>query len=162
MQGTSPQQAHDGPLHELSDVDPSSSSEEHSPEGAEEEETGSDCEEQEEDQGEELSPCTRFRRVARPNQYRDHIGLGAHKIVYKAIDLENACEVAWNVISTVFMQKCMQLLTSAEKKKVFDEISILQKLCHPNIISLKHFWEDHSKSQIVLITDLFTGGTLSQ
>ena len=67
MEGTSPQLAHDGPLHELSDVDPSSSSEEHSPEGAEEEETGSDCEEQEEDQGEELSPCTRFRRVARTN-----------------------------------------------------------------------------------------------
>ena len=43
-----------------------------------------------------------------------------------------------------------------------DEIDLLKKLSHPNIISLKHSWEDKKKTQIVLITDIVTGGTITQ
>lgn len=49
-----------------------------------------------------------------------------------------------------------------EIKRVSDEVELLKKLSHPNIIFLKHSWEDKKRQQIVLITDIVTGGTLSK
>jgi WNK lysine deficient protein kinase len=54
------------------------------------------------------------------------------------------------------------LITLEEIKRVTDEIELLKKLSHPHIISLKHSWEDKKKNQIVLITDIVTGGTINQ
>lgn len=90
------------------------------------------------------------------------LGKGASKSVYKGFDTETGCQIAWATVNTSITRKSRLIITSEEVKRVSDEIELLKKLSHPNIISLKGSWEDKEKSQIVLITDLASGGNLSQ
>jgi hypothetical protein len=53
----------------------------------------------------EDSPCGRFSRVYWAKKFDQIIGKGAHKIVYRALDKETGCEVAWNNIGTLGMDK---------------------------------------------------------
>lgn len=83
------------------------------------------------------------------------MGSGAYKAVYKAIDSDTGCEVAWNVLKTCGMSK-------AEKERVRDEIMLIQKLTHPNIIHFIKAWHNREKEEVVFITEIMTGGSLKQ
>lgn len=50
----------------------------------------------------------------------------------------------------------------AEKdlEKVSEEINLLKKLNHPNIINYISGWFDEDKKEIVIITEIFSGGSL--
>lgn len=46
-----------------------------------------------------------LREYPRVTEFDHLIGKGAHKIVYKGLDTETSCEIAWNAIGTANMQK---------------------------------------------------------
>ncbi|KAJ3325148.1 signal transducing kinase of the PAK [Boothiomyces sp. JEL0866] len=80
------------------------------------------------------------RRYAKLNQV---LGKGAYKIVYKAIDREEGYET-----------------TKAEFQELSQEIEILKRVRHPNIIQFHDCW--FQNSEFVFITELMTSGTLRE
>ncbi|KAJ3319612.1 hypothetical protein HDV06_006174 [Boothiomyces sp. JEL0866] len=106
----------------------------------------------EEDEVIETDPTGRFQR------YRQSLGRGAHKEVFKSYDDEEGVEVAWNQIR-------MNSFTSPlDVNRIQHEIEILQSLRNDNIINLLYSWRAASavagKDDIYFITELMTSGTL--
>ncbi|KAI8826681.1 kinase-like domain-containing protein [Fimicolochytrium jonesii] len=92
----------------------------------------------------ETSPNARYAKL---NQV---LGKGAYKVVYKAIDREEGYEVAWNTCQT----------TKAEFMELSEEIEILKRVRHPNIIQFHDCW--YNNTEFVFITELMTSGTLRE
>ncbi|EGZ17563.1 hypothetical protein PHYSODRAFT_502916 [Phytophthora sojae] len=81
------------------------------------------------------------------------LGMGAYKSVYKAYDTDQGIDVAWNAID-------IGLLPSTEKTRIIQEVQLLQKLEHKNIINFYGSWFSKEKNQVVFITEIMTSGTL--
>ena len=81
------------------------------------------------------------------------MGRGAYKIVYKAIDQETGCEVAWNAIDLYHLKKL-------DKRRIKLEMTLISGMDHKNIIHFINCWENKKKEEIVFITEMITGGTL--
>ena len=96
----------------------------------------------------EQSPKGRFQR------FEEELGAGSQKKVFLAYDTETGREVAWNSV-------LMDIKDENSIKKIKSEIEILKPLKHPNIISFIYCFFNDSKSEIVFITELFSGGSLS-
>lgn len=92
----------------------------------------------------EISPSGRYGKL------NIILGKGAYKVVWKALDLEDGIEVAWNAFQT----------TKQESTELSQEIEILKKVRHPNIISFRDSW--FSNGEFVFITELMTSGTLRE
>ncbi|OUM65396.1 hypothetical protein PIROE2DRAFT_60051 [Piromyces sp. E2] len=92
----------------------------------------------------ELSPNKRYAKL------NCILGKGAYKVVYKALDREEGYEVAWNGCQT----------SKAEYMELNDEIEILKRVRHPNIINFHDCW--YNNTEIVFITELMTSGTLRE
>ncbi|KAI8806464.1 kinase-like domain-containing protein [Cladochytrium replicatum] len=92
----------------------------------------------------ETSPNSRYAKL---NQL---LGKGAYKVVYKAIDREEGYEVAWNACQT----------TKAEFMELSEEIEILKRVRHPNIIQFHDCW--YNNAEFVFVTELMTSGTLRE
>lgn len=97
----------------------------------------------------ETSPKGRFSR------FDDEIGSGAYKSVFRAVDNDTGCEVAWNIVKTHGMSKI-------EKERVRDEIMIIQKLKHPYILHFIKAWHNKEREEVIFITEIMTGGSLKQ
>ena len=97
----------------------------------------------------EESPKGRFQRFAQ------ELGSGSQKRVYLAYDTDTGCEVAWNSV-------LVDIKDSESIQKIKMEIEILKPLKHPNIINFIYCFYNEEKSEIVFITELFSGGSLSQ
>lgn len=97
----------------------------------------------EDKQFEEYSPDKRYGRLS------IILGHGSQKLVYKAIDIYDAQEVAWSVVE---VKECPQ--------SFLNEINLLKAIQHPNIIKLKEFW--FNESHLIFITELMTSGTLRE
>ncbi|KAJ1566467.1 hypothetical protein HK405_009693, partial [Cladochytrium tenue] len=98
----------------------------------------------------ETDPSGRFVR------YRESLGSGACKAVYKAFDEEEGKEVAWNCLR-------VDRLSSKDAQRVVSEISILRSLRNENIINMLHYWTERgpdNRDRVVFITELMTSGTL--
>ncbi|KAF8981122.1 ATP binding, partial [Entomortierella lignicola] len=78
------------------------------------------------------------------------LGKGAYKIVYKGIDREEGYEVAWNCFQT----------TRQEYTELSQEVEILKRVRHPNIINFHDCW--YSNTEFIFITELMTSGTLRE
>lgn len=78
------------------------------------------------------------------------MGKGAYKIVWKALDREEGIEVAWN---------CLQA-TKHEFTEFSQEIDILKRVRHPNIINFHDSW--YKDGEFVFISELMTSGTLRE
>jgi len=89
------------------------------------------------------------------SRYKERLGSGAYKTVFKGYDHENGIEVAWNQIK-------FERLKQPERDRLNEEIRILQVIKHPNIINLYHFYVDEDKKRLVILTELMTSGTLRQ
>ena len=63
----------------------------------------------------------------------DLVGKGSFKTVYRAQDLEHGTVVAWNEIS-------IRNLQSKEKKRIFNELTLLKTMQHPYLIRLYGAW----------------------
>ncbi|KAL5544131.1 hypothetical protein UlMin_007915 [Ulmus minor] len=99
----------------------------------------------------ELDPTGRYGR------YKDVLGKGAFKKVYRAFDELEGIEVAWNQV------KIADLLRRPEDmERLYSEVHLLQTLKHKNIIKFYNSWIDTKKEHINFITEIFTSGTLRQ
>ena len=97
----------------------------------------------------EESPKGRFQR------FEEELGSGSQKRVFLAYDTDTGCEVAWNSV-------LIDIKDSESIQKIKMEIEILKPLKHPNIINFIYCFFNEEKNEIVFITELFSGGSLSQ
>ncbi len=83
------------------------------------------------------------------------LGRGASKAVYKAFDLEEGVERAWNEL-------IVDHLSVESAEKIISEIQILTQLDNENIIKFYHSWVRPSGKyyDVFFITELMTSGTL--
>lgn len=86
------------------------------------------------------------------------LGRGSFKTVYAAFDTHDALEVAWNKLH-------VDRLTAEERNKVMNEVSLLRRIDHKNIIRLYDSFlcpdADGSES-LAFITELMMSGTLKE
>ena len=97
----------------------------------------------------EESPKGRFQR------FEEELGSGSQKKVYLAYDTDTGREVAWNSV-------IVNITDDESIQKIKAEIDILKPLKHPNIISFIFCFFNDTKNEIVFITELFSGGSLSK
>ncbi|CAN6447322.1 unnamed protein product [Victoria cruziana] len=99
----------------------------------------------------EVDPTGRYGR------YKEVLGKGAFKAVYKAFDELEGIEVAWNQV------KVTDVLRSSDNlERLYSEVHLLKTLKHKNIIKFYASWVDTKKDSINFITEVFTSGTLRQ
>ncbi|KAM3325463.1 hypothetical protein P3S67_000588 [Capsicum chacoense] len=79
----------------------------------------------------EVDPSGRFGR------YKELLGHGAVKMVYRAFDLEEGREVAWNQIRLNKFSGSPFIIN-----KIHSEIKLLKNLKNDNIIVMYQFWKD--------------------
>jgi WNK lysine deficient protein kinase len=90
------------------------------------------------------------------------IGEGSYKIVFKGIKYENLSEVAWASIN-------VKNLKNIEKTRIFNETQLLHKIflskynniLNPRIVKFIDSWYNKEKKQLIIISELIDGGTLS-
>ncbi|KAF9148073.1 hypothetical protein BG015_010222 [Linnemannia schmuckeri] len=115
--------------------------------------TQDDLEDSENEAPLETDPTNRFQRCD------EILGEGAYKLVYRACDLEEGNEVAWN-------QLRFDHLSKREAQKILSEIEILQSIRNDHIINFYASWSTPAThtggERIVFITELMSSGTLKQ
>lgn len=99
----------------------------------------------------EVDPSGRYGR------YKEVLGKGAFKKVYKAFDELEGIEVAWNQIKVADL-----LRNSEDLERLYSEVHLLKTLKHKNIIKFYNSWVDTKTENINFITEIFTSGTLRQ
>ena len=82
----------------------------------------------------EKSPEGRYLR------YRDKLGRGAFKTVYKGIDTYEMREVAWNAVS-------IRGIPTKEKARIVAEVQLLHTLAHTNLIQFYGSWYNKVRFQ---------------
>ena len=90
-------------------------------------------------------------------QFRDILGKGAVKVVYRAFDEVLGMEVAWNQI------KLNDVFRSPEElQRLYSEVHLLENLQHDSIIKFYTSWIDVNRRNFNFITEMFTSGTLRE
>ena len=94
-------------------------------------------------------------------QTKTELGRGAHKVVYKAFDIQEGTEVAWN---QVWISDLMlgPDASKEDRDRMFAEIRVLKALKHKNIMTFLDSWYDAKMHRVNFITEFFTSGTLRQ
>ncbi|KAG9134319.1 hypothetical protein Leryth_026192 [Lithospermum erythrorhizon] len=99
----------------------------------------------------EVDPSGRYGR------YKEALGKGAFKKVYRAFDELEGIEVAWNQVKVADL-----LRNSVDLERLYSEVHLLKTLKHKNIIKFYNSWIDAKNENINFITEVFTSGTLRQ
>ncbi|CAA2974486.1 probable serine threonine- kinase WNK3 [Olea europaea subsp. europaea] len=99
----------------------------------------------------EVDPTARYGR------YKEVLGKGAFKKVYRAFDEWEGIEVAWNQVKVADL-----LRNSDDLERLYSEVHLLKTLKHKNIIKFYNSWIDAKNEHINFITEIFTSGTLRQ
>lgn len=99
----------------------------------------------------EVDPSGRYGR------YKEVLGKGAFKKVYRAFDQWEGIEVAWNQVKVTDI-----LRNSVDLERLYSEVHLLKTLKHKNIIKFYNSWIDGRNENINFITEIFTSGTLWQ
>ncbi|KAL3654777.1 putative serine/threonine-protein kinase wnk5 [Castilleja foliolosa] len=99
----------------------------------------------------EMDPSQRYGR------FKDVLGKGAMKTVYRAFDEHAGIEVAWNQV------KLNDLFSSPDAlQRLYSEVLLLKNLDHHSIIKFRASWIDTGRKTFNFITELFTSGTLRE
>ncbi|KAE9453766.1 hypothetical protein C3L33_14382, partial [Rhododendron williamsianum] len=96
----------------------------------------------------EVDPSGRYGR------YKEVLGKGAFKKVYRAFDTLEGIEVAWNQVKVADL-----LHNSEDLERLYSEVNLLKTLKHKNIIKFYHSWVDTKNKNINFLTEIFTSGT---
>ncbi|KAH6832305.1 with no lysine kinase 3 [Perilla frutescens var. hirtella] len=99
----------------------------------------------------EVDPSGRYGR------YKEVLGRGAFKKVYRAFDELEGIEVAWNQVKVADL-----LRNSVDLERLYSEVHLLKTLKHKNIIKFYNSWVDTKNEHINFITEIFTSGNLRQ
>ncbi|GAA0156908.1 non-receptor serine/threonine protein kinase [Lithospermum erythrorhizon] len=99
----------------------------------------------------EVDPTGRYGR------YKEALGKGAFKKVYRAFDEFEGIEVAWNQVKVADL-----LRNSVDLERLYSEVHLLKTLKHKNIIKFYNSWIDAKNENINFITEVFTSGNLRQ
>ncbi|XAR50246.1 Non-specific serine/threonine protein kinase [Bertholletia excelsa] len=99
----------------------------------------------------EMDPSGRYGR------YKEVLGKGAFKKVYRAFDELEGIEVAWNQVKVADLVR-----NSVDLERLYSEVHLLKTLKHKNIIKFYNSWIDTKNENINFITEIFTSGTLRQ
>ncbi|KAF7838273.1 putative serine/threonine-protein kinase WNK3 isoform X1 [Senna tora] len=99
----------------------------------------------------EIDPTGRYGR------YKEVLGKGAFKKVYRAFDELEGIEVAWNQVKVADL-----LRNNEDMERLYSEVHLLKTLKHKNIIKFYNSWVDTNNENINFITEIFTSGTLRQ
>ena len=83
----------------------------------------------------ETSPQGRYLR------FEEKLGSGQYKDVYRAYDTSEGIEVAWNTVN-------IKLLPKEEKKRIMNEVRLLQNLEHKNLVQFHGSWVNREKEQV--------------
>ena len=75
--------------------------------------------------------------------------------MYRGFDNDQGCEVAWNRIS-------LKNLPADAQVHITKEVKLNRRLDHPNIVHFISAWTNPVKEELVLITEIVTGGSLKQ
>ncbi|XP_060170774.1 probable serine/threonine-protein kinase WNK3 isoform X1 [Lycium barbarum] len=113
--------------------------------------------EQEPDDSESEPEFVELDPTARYGRYKEVLGKGAFKKVYRAFDELEGIEVAWNQVKVADL-----LRNSVDLERLYSEVHLLKTLKHKNIIKFYHSWVDSKNENINIITEIFTSGTLRQ
>jgi hypothetical protein len=95
----------------------------------------------------ERSPGGRYVR------FREKLGSGASKDVYRAYDTQEGIEVAWNVVNLSGVPK-------NERNRIVNEVRLLERLHHHNIISFHGSWVNRERQEVNFVTEILSSGTL--
>ncbi|XP_027919700.1 probable serine/threonine-protein kinase WNK6 isoform X5 [Vigna unguiculata] len=90
-------------------------------------------------------------------KYKEVIGRGAFKTVYKAFDEVNGIEVAWSQVQIDEVLK-----SPGDLDRLYSELHLLRSLKHNNIVRFYNSWIDDRRKTVNMITELFTSGSLKQ
>eukprot|EP00249_Psilotum_nudum_P017090 c26151_g2_i2 orf=544-2229(+) len=99
----------------------------------------------------EVDPSGRYGR------YNEVLGKGSSKTVYRAFDVIDGVEVAWNQV-----QARNALQTPKDLERLHSELHLLKTLRHENIMKFYHSWVDMKTKNVNFITEIFTSGTLRE
>nr|CAB3490982.1 unnamed protein product [Digitaria exilis] len=109
-------------------------------------------EEEDDPDVDEVDPTGRYLR------YKEILGSGAFKTVYKGFDAVDGIEVAWAKVEIT-----SRIMGSPkELQRLKTEIQLLRSLQHKHILMLYTSWVDNKKRTVNIITELFTSGNLRQ
>ncbi|KAG8640806.1 hypothetical protein MANES_13G071400v8 [Manihot esculenta] len=97
----------------------------------------------------EVDPTGRYIR------YKEVLGKGAFKTVYKAFDEVNGLEVAWNRIR---IDEVLQ--SPGDLERLYSEVHLLKLLKHSNMVKFYNSWIDDKNKTVNIITELFSSGNL--
>jgi WNK lysine deficient protein kinase len=86
-------------------------------------------------------------------RFMEKLGSGASKDVYRAYDTEEGIEVAWNVVHLAGAPK-------NERNRIVNEVRLLERLHHQNIISFHGSWVNRERQQVNFVTEILSSGTL--
>ncbi|KAL3940782.1 MAG: hypothetical protein SGBAC_004740 [Bacillariaceae sp.] len=95
----------------------------------------------------ERSPGERYVR------FMEKLGSGASKEVYRAYDTQEGIEVAWNVVHLAGVPR-------NERNRIVNEVQLLERLHHHNIISFHGSWVNRAEQQVNFVTEILSSGTL--
>ncbi|KAK9153417.1 hypothetical protein Sjap_000897 [Stephania japonica] len=99
----------------------------------------------------ETDPTGRYGR------FKDVLGKGAMKVVYRAFDEVLGMEVAWNQV------KLNDVFRSPEElQRLYSEVHLLRTLSHDAIMRFYTSWIDVNRRTFNFITEMFTSGTLRE
>lgn len=91
------------------------------------------------------------------SRYKQVVGAGRFKTVYRAFDERHGLDVAWSKISAADER---EQLSDEQIQRVVTDMSVGLRLEHPNVIRCYECWEDSKAGCINLITEFFTSGNL--
>ncbi|KAK4418853.1 putative serine/threonine-protein kinase WNK5 [Sesamum alatum] len=99
----------------------------------------------------EMDPSQRYGR------FKDVLGKGAMKTVYRAFDELLGMEVAWNQV------KLNDVFSSPQElQRLYSEVHLLKSLNHDSIMRSRASWIDVERRTFNFITEMFTSGTLRE
>lgn len=99
----------------------------------------------------EMDPTSRYGR------FKEILGKGATKTVYKAFDEVLAIEVAWNQVKL----NCV-FRSPEELQRLYSEVHLLKSLSHNSIMRFYTSWIDPDRKTLNFITEMFTAGSLRE
>lgn len=74
---------------------------------------------------------------------------------FKAQDLEHGNLLAWNEVNIAGYHH-------KERKRILNEVALLKRLVHTNLIKFFGAWINKEKEQIIFVTELMSSGTLKE